>query len=128
MRRILLVLSVAVLMAAIVVVLAVPAWADAPDHPGNCRFEQGKTYCTEREYIGTVTEEVGEVEYEVECAGPGEPYDVAWVLEETYWDYNVYQVTETTYAGKSEHVLDRNTRTEREFVGEFILTTGGCYG
>jgi hypothetical protein len=123
MRRIMLLVTVGLVMAA---VMAIPARADEPDHPGDCHFERGKTYCTERERIDDVTEEIDEVEYEVECARPGEPSQLEYVLEETYRTYEVYRITETTYAGKSEHVLDRNTRTERGLYHDYVLTTGGC--
>ena len=133
MRRIVSILSAAALMAAMaVVVLAVPAWADEPDHPGDCRFERGKTYCTEKERIGSGIEQT-DVEYDTVFCAPTSPEELPsfyLVVTSTFRPYTDYRVTETTYAGKSEHVLDQDTRTEREYGPEFTIRseTGQCPG
>ena len=129
MRRVILLVTVGLVMAA---VMAVPAWADEPDHPGDCRFERGKTYCTEKERIGSGIEQT-DVEYDTVFCAPTSPEELPsfyLVVTSTFRPYTDYWVTETTYAGKSEHVLDQDTRTEREYGPEFTIRseTGQCPG
>jgi hypothetical protein len=126
MRRILTVLAVTALL---VIALAVPALADNPDHPGECSFEQGKTYCTEKDVIDSGSELLGMDRYLVNCAPEGAPYlGLVMVTETTFRTYTDYRITETTYAGVSTQVLEQTTRTEREYGPEQTSTQGGCGG
>ena len=119
MRRIMLLVAVVVMS----VTLAMPALADKPIHPGDCTFDKGKTYCTEKEAIGNGTQFVSSSSYQTYCG-----FFTGWrtVYVTTYRPYTDYQITDTTYAGKGPKVVDQTTRVEREFGQSYNSYSGGC--
>ena len=123
MRRILLVLAVVATMALIVAAMAAPAFAAQPTPPQGCHFERGKTFCRQLVETDRYTERTVRI-YGIPCPGQEIPGQVTETTETEYADY---RVTETTYAGLSDKVLDQVTyELNRMFRGSHTYSSGGC--
>ena len=120
MRRIVLMGTAMLVMAAMVVAVSVPAFAAKP-HQGQCVYENGETRCTETQLLtsGAEVSTTREAHY---CGD--ERY--ATVITTTYRPYTDYRVTETTYYGKSQQVKSQTTTVEREYHTPYTTTSGGC--
>jgi hypothetical protein len=122
-RRIFSVLAVMAVVAAMVAAMAVPAFAAQPAPPQGCHFEQGKTFCRELVQTDSYTERTVRT-YEITCPGQESP---GLITETTDTEYADYRVTETTYAGLSDKVLDQITyELNRMFRGSHTFSSGGC--
>ena len=119
MRRILVLLAVAALAAA---VLAPAALAEKPVHEGDCTFKNGKTTCTTTTKRTVITTQ--QYDY-VQRFCPGVGYKLVPVLRDFQTD--VTETTTTTYRGKGNQVESSETTTSE--VGPYPIGTyyaGSC--
>jgi hypothetical protein len=118
MRRLMMLLTVALVMAAMMVASAMPALAAKPDPDWNCTYKKGKTTCVNGPTLTNSYEgqEYAGISYERSCPTGG----TQTVSLYDDFAYSEYTTITTVYAGRSDRVLSTHpeTFTVRQHMGQ----------
>jgi hypothetical protein len=113
MNRLMMLLTVALVMAAMMVASAMPALAAKPDPSPNCTFEMGKTTCVQTTLTNTyLGKEFTGTSFENSCPTGGT--QTVFIYDD--FAYSEYSTVTTVYAGRSDQVLSTPNKTRLTHV------------